>query len=137
MSFKVRLKDTSFHIFINSLDFISLQNACWIFFQNLIFLYVRKVFNFMEFSFLENTLIWGIFTHAPRHLKLAPKFLPSLPRQEKITHSPRQYSFENLSPPNSRKGWRKLWFVLSKFSQKIWKWLGTLGFLYFVWFATF
>ena len=58
----------------------------------------------MEFSFLENALIWGIFTHVPRHLKLAPKFLPSLPRQEKITHSPRQYSFENLSPPKQQKG---------------------------------
>ena len=29
---------------------------------------------------------------------------------------------------NSRKKWRKLWFDLSKFSQKMWRWLGTLGF---------
>ena len=37
----------------------------------------------------------------------------------------------------SRKGWRKLRFALSKFHQKILRWLGTLGFLYFVWFAIF
>ena len=36
--------------------------------------------------------------------------------------------------PNSRKGWRKLWFALSKVNQKI---LGTLVYLYFVWSAVF
>ena len=55
-------------IFVTPLGFISLRNACWIFFQTL-----------------------------------------------------------------SRTGWRKLWFALSKFGQKIWRWLGTLDFLYFVW----
>ena len=40
-----------------------------------------------------------------------------------------------LSP--RRKGWRKLWFALSKFNQKIWRWLGTLVYLYFVWFVIF
>ena len=33
--------------------------------------------------------------------------------------------------------WRKLWFALSKFSQKIWRCLGTLAYLYFVWFVIF
>ena len=59
---------------------------------------VGKIIKFMELTFLENPLIWGIFTRTPRHSKLAPKFLPSRPRQKKITHFPRQQSFENLFP---------------------------------------
>ena len=55
----------------------------------------EKRFIFMEFTFLENALIRGIFTHAPSHSKLAPKFLSSNPRQKEITHSPGQHSFEN------------------------------------------
>ena len=35
--------------------------------------------------------------------KLAPKFLPSRPRQKKITHSRWQNSFENLCPPTEEK----------------------------------
>ena len=65
---------------------------------------MRKLFKFMEFIFLENALIQGIFTHAPPHAKLAPKFLPSRPRQKEITHSPRQHSFENLFPPTAERG---------------------------------
>ena len=54
-----------------------------------------------------------------------------------VFHSKLQVEvFENLFPPR-RKGWRKLWFALSKFNQKILKWLGTLGFLYFAWFTIF
>ena len=48
----------------------------------------------MEFTFLENALIRGIFTHAPPHSKLAPKFLASRPRQNEIAHLPRQHSFK-------------------------------------------
>ena len=34
--------------------------------------------------------------------------------------------------------WRKQWFVLPKSNQKMtWMWLGTLGYLYFVWFVIF
>ena len=63
-----------------------------------------KIFKFMEFSFLENALIRGIFTHAPLHSKLASNFLSSRPRQKEITHSPRQHSFENLFPPTVERG---------------------------------
>ena len=34
--------------------------------------------------------------------------------------------------PTKRNGWRKVWFSLSKLSQKIWRWLGTLVYLHFV-----
>ena len=53
------------------------------------------------------------------------------------TQNSRQKSFWKSFPFNSRKGWRKLWFALSKFNRKIWRWLGTLGFLYFFWFVMF
>ena len=57
----------------------------------------------MEFIFLEKPLIRGIFTHAPPHSKLAPKFLSSHPRQKEITHSTRLHSFENLFPPTAER----------------------------------
>ena len=63
-----------------------------------------KIFKFMQFTFLENALIRGIFTHALPHSKLTPKFLSSRPRQKEITHSPRQHSFENLFPPTAERG---------------------------------
>ena len=56
----------------------------------------------MEFTFLENELIWGIFTHF--YSKLAPKFLSSRLRQKEITHSLRQHSFEDLFPPAAERG---------------------------------
>ena len=58
----------------------------------------------MEFTFLENALIRGIFTHASPHSKLASKFLSSRPRQKEITHSRKQVSFENLFPPTAERG---------------------------------
>ena len=58
----------------------------------------------MEFTFLENALIRGIFTHAPPFSKLSPKFLSSCPKQKEIAHSPRQHSFKNLFPPTAERG---------------------------------
>ena len=58
----------------------------------------------MEFIFLENVSIRGIFTHAPPHSKLALKFLPSHPKQKETAHFPRQHSFENLFPPIAERG---------------------------------
>ena len=64
---------------------------------------MRTIFKFAEFTFQENVLIRGIFTHASPHLKLAPKFLLSRPRKKEITQPPRQHSFENLLYQNSVK----------------------------------
>ena len=73
----------------------------------------ENFFQFMVFTFLENALNLCIFTHAPvPHSKLQREF------------------FKNLFPPR-RKRWKKLWFALSKFNQKIWRWLGTF-FFYFI-----
>ena len=65
---------------------------------------VGKFFKFIIFTFLENALNLGIFTHVPPHSKLGPKFLSSHPRQKEITHSPRQYFFEYLLPPAAERG---------------------------------
>ena len=119
--FKISLKDTSFHISMNSLGLYLCLSVCLSVCLSLcLSLYrilaefspsnfymlpcVAKIFKFMEFTFLENALIRGIFTRITPHSKLAPKFLSSHPRQKKVTHSPRQHSFENLFPPTAEKG---------------------------------
>ena len=58
----------------------------------------------MQFTFLENALIGGIFTHAPPHSKLALNFLSSRRIQKEITHFPRQHSVEYLFPPAAERG---------------------------------
>ena len=103
--------------------FISLQNARWIFFNLYVPPCAVKIFNFMLFTFLEDALNQSIFTYASvPQLKIRVEF------------------FENLFPPR-QKGWRKLWFALLKFNQKISKWPGKLIYLnyftFFVWFAVF
>ena len=61
-------------------------------------------FKFMEFTFLENALNRGIFAHALLHSKLTSNLLSSRPRQNNITHSPRQYSFENRFSSKAERG---------------------------------
>ena len=101
------------------LSYFSYLNACWILSNLYIPPFVLKSFKFMLLTFLENGLNWCIFMHVPvPHSELQPEI------------------FENLFPPR-RKGWRKLGFALSKFNQKIWRWLGTLVSLYFAWFVIF
>ena len=58
----------------------------------------------MEFTFLENVLIRGIFTHAPPHSELTPKFLSSRPRQKEITHSPWAAFFRKSVSPTAERG---------------------------------
>ena len=65
---------------------------------------VENIFKFMEFTFVENALIRGIFIHVPPNSKLTSKYLSSRTRQKKITYSSRQYSFENLFPPTAESG---------------------------------
>ena len=86
-----------------------------------IFHHMWETFFHVWWTFLENALNLCIFTDAP------------------VPHSKLQVEFyKNLFPPR-RKGWRKLWLglALSKFNQKIWRWLETLVYLYFVWFVIF
>ena len=83
---------------------------------------VGKMFKFIEFKFLENVLIQGIFTHAPPHSKIAPPPLQVLviTPWTKINYSfPYAVLFRKSVCPSSRKGRRKLLYTLSKISQKI------------------
>ena len=64
---------------------------------------MENIFKFMGFTFLENALIRGIFTHVSPHSKLIPKFLSSHTGQKKITYSPWQHSFENLFLPTAER----------------------------------
>ena len=75
--------------------------------------------NWVNFHIARKCVDVRHFSHAPLRSKLVPMFLSSRSRQKKFTHSPRPHSFENLFPPTGR------------------RWLGTLGFLYFLWFAIF
>ena len=63
-----------------------------------------KIPNFLEFTILENAMIRCILSHVPSQSKLAPKFLSSWFRQQEITHSPKQHSFENLFPSTAESG---------------------------------
>ena len=93
--------------FFKLLRVLSLQNACWIF-----WIVIRtcegKTFQFIVFTFLENHWIYV--------------FLLML--QSLIQNS--WWSFLKICFPHDRRSGRKLWFPLSKFNQKIWRWLGTL-----------
>ena len=67
-----------------------------------------KIFKFMEFSFLEDAWIRAIFTHAPPHSKLTPKFFSSRPIDRRKLRIPQAAFFRKFVFPNSRKGWKKL-----------------------------
>ena len=107
MSFKISLKDTSFHISINSLG-LYLSPECLLNFLSNFYIppSAGKIFKSMEFTFLENALIRGIFIRGPPHSKLVLKFLSSRLRQKEITHSPRQHYFENLFSPRVERNGR-------------------------------
>ena len=96
-----------------------------------------KVLKFMVSTFLENALNLHFYS------------CPSLPTQSSPPNSchhtlgrgellipPGSIYFENCFP-QQQKEVDNLWFALLKFNQKIWRWLRTLGYLYFAWFLIF
>ena len=103
LSFNTSLKDTFFQGFISPSRML-VEFSLKLLYSTM----CGKIFKVMEFTFLENALIRSIFTHAPPHSKLAPKFLPSRPRQKEITHSPQAAFFRKSVSHNSRKVQRKL-----------------------------
>ena len=105
LSFKISLKDTSFHISINSLR-LYLSPECLLNFLSNLYIppCVGKNFKLKESTFLKNALIQGIFTPVPTHSRLTPKFLSSRPMQKEITYSLRKPSFKNLFPLTTEKG---------------------------------
>ena len=121
----ISLKDICFDIFINSLG-LYLSPEYWLNFLSNLYIqpWLGKNFKFMVLIFLENALNLGIFTHAPIKVEGNYSFSPCS-------------IFSKIYFPQQHNGWRKLWFALSKFNRKIWSWLGTLRYLYFVWFVIF
>ena len=97
---------------------LSFQNMCWIFSDFYIPTCVGKMFLFVVFIFPRKCI--------PMHFYSCP--IPWLKTLGWI--------FWKSSSPKMV-CWRKLWFALSKFSQKIWRCLGTLAYLYFVWYVIF
>ena len=115
-SFNISLNNTSFHISINSIGLYLSPESFMHFLSNFyIQPCVGKTFKFMELTFLENALIWGIFTHASPHSKLAREFLSPHPRLKKNTQSPKAGFFQKSVSHNCRKEWRNYDLL---FSQK-------------------
>ena len=128
MSFKVSLKDTSFHVSINSLGlYFSAECLCWIFSQTCIFYHVRENFQIYRVHIPRKCI-------KPRHFYSCR---PLLPLSLSLLLIPTGTFFWKSVSPNTRKGWRKLWLALLEFNQKKWKWLETLGYSCFEWFAIF
>ena len=69
------------------------------------------------------------FYSCPSPLKTCPQVLVITPKAEGNYVFPQTAFFQKSVSSNNQKGWMKLRFTLSKFSQKIWRWLGTLSFL--------
>ena len=77
-----------------------------------------EIFKFIDFTFLENELILGICTHALPHSKLALSSCHHALAEGNYSYHQATFFRKSVSP-NSRKGWRKLQFALSKLSPKI------------------
>ena len=90
----------------------------------------------MEFTFLENALIQGIFTHAPPHSKLTPKFLSSRSRQGEITHSPGQLLLK-IYFPQQQKGVEKTMICLLKIQSENMKMTWNIKFFIFCMLSNF
>ena len=113
LSFKINLRDTSFHISLNSLG---LLNFLWLGYFNTN-ICVKK-FSIYGVQIPKKSLNLCFFTHAP------------------VAHSkPLLELF--VSPKTETRGGRKKWFALSKFNQKIWRRLGTLVYFHLIWLQIF
>ena len=102
--------------FLKFFRVVSLSRICWISSDLYIPPCVRKIFQFMVFTFSGNALNLCIFTHVPS---------PPLKTPGKIF-------WKSVSPKTKEEE-----KTLSKFKQKTWSWLGTLVYLYLVWFVIF
>ena len=132
LSFKIRLRDIFFHISIYPLRLDLSPKFFLNFLSN--FDIPPCVGNFQIYAgHISRKRI------ASRHFYACPSPLKIRLQVLVITlYAEANYSFPKAAfSPNSRDGWSKLWFALSKFSQKIRRQLETLGFLYFVWLAIF
>ena len=133
MSFKISLNDISFHISIYFLGFyLSLQCLLNFLENSNIPSRVEKIFKYMVFKFLEITLNLDLF-YTPLPSQISFKFL-SLRRA--ILLIPLRSHFLKICFPQQEKEVGEI-MTLPEFNQKIWRWLGTLGYLYCAWAVIF
>ena len=119
--------------FYKPLRALSLPRMLAEFFLTCIFHYSWEIFHIYDLHIPSKCIeSKNIYLSPPPKSKLSPKFLSSPPGRVKLLISPSQ-CFSKICFPNSRKGCRNQWFALLKFNQEIWRWLGTLGYLYFAW----
>ena len=97
---------------------------------------VGKALMFMEFTFLENSLIRDIFTHGPPHSKLTPCFWHHTLGRRKLLIPPASIIWK-ICFPQQQKGAEETMICMIKIKSENMKIFGTLGFLFFVWFAIF
>ena len=98
---------------------LSLSPECFLSFLSNVYIpiCVGKMFKVMVFIFLETPLNIGIFTYASLFTQNLPPscYHHSLDRGKLLTPPPPgSIFFENLFPSTEERGWKKLWFALSK-----------------------
>ena len=119
MSFKSNLKDISFHISINSLGF---------------YLFPQYLLNFLSNLYIPPCEEWiqaFLLLSPSSSLKTLPQVLIITLQVEENYPFLQAAFFRKFVSPNIRKEWRKLWFTLSEFNEKIRRWLRTWDYLHF------
>ena len=115
LSFKINLRDTSFHISLNSFGFYLspeyLLNFLWLVYSTMFGKKFSIYGDHLPRKCIESKVC--IFTHAP------------VPQSKEF--------FENLFPQDQRGGGN---YDLLYFAE-IWRWLATFVYLYFSWFVIF
>ena len=119
LSFKISLKDTSFHIFINSIELYLSQKFLKIFSQVYIFYHVWKYFSNLLCSHSRKCIEYRHFYSWPSPLKTCPNFLSLHTRQKEVTHSPRQDLLQKSVFPNNRKILKKLQNLIRKYEDDL------------------
>ena len=85
----------------------------------------------MEFTFLENALIRGVFTHAPPQLKLGPKVLSSRPIGRRKLLIPQGSVLSKICFPHKQKGVEKITICFTKIQSENIKMTSNIRFFIF------
>ena len=97
---------------------------------------VGNIFKFIVFTFLENALNLVILLISLPTQNSPPSSCHYTLGKRKLLITPGSI-FWKICLPQQQKEVEELLFAWSKFSQKKWRWLGIVGYLYFVWFVIF
>ena len=128
-----KLEEQTFNIFsINSLGLCLSPDCLRNFLSNVcIRPCMQKIVKFMEFTFLENALIRGTFTHAPPQSKLAPKVLSSRPISRRKLLIPQGSVLSKICFPHKQKGVEKITICFTKIQSENIKMTSNIRFFIF------